>query len=502
VLPITDPADSCSGGRAGGAVGLVCCVAIVDATTPGTPAGDATVSADSAVSSPGADAGPDSTAPGDSGGTSDATVTSDVGTGVDAPSATEAAVDTGSDSPATGDDSGVDAPPDGSTEASVDAGADTGADAAGDVAVEAASTCGAAKACATPSDCPATGSACVTATCTTGCCGTVDVAAGTACDDGNACTQTDACQAGACVGSNSVTCTALDQCHVAGTCAPATGICSNPPVVDGTTCNDGNACYSNETCTAGVCGGTFCASALCGTSLAAFAGAKTTGWSFNGSASYDTTSNTAVLTDGVTVAEAGTVIYQDAIAADTFTVAFDFRFTTTNGRADGLAFVLATDGPTALGSGYGGFGVLGLHGYATELDIFDSGPCDPGNGNHAGIDSLSACGTNSGVPATIATSGDLYAQGAGLDHGVGDIGDGVWRTATVSMANGSLSVSITDPATSAAVAVPNLQAVALPGFVPGTAYYFGFGGGSGSNGLASRSEIRNVLVTFGSKRCL
>src|SRR5207247_9484497 len=51
---------------------------------------------------------------------------------------------------------------------------------------------------------------------------------GTACNDGNACTQTDTCQAGACVGSNPVVCSASDQCHVAGTCDTATGVCSNP----------------------------------------------------------------------------------------------------------------------------------------------------------------------------------------------------------------------------------------------------------------------------------
>src|SRR5216684_665797 len=39
-----------------------------------------------------------------------------------------------------------------------------------------------------------------------------------------------------------VTCTASDQCHVAGTCDPATGMCSNPPKANGTACNDGNAC--------------------------------------------------------------------------------------------------------------------------------------------------------------------------------------------------------------------------------------------------------------------
>src|SRR2546422_5636350 len=34
------------------------------------------------------------------------------------------------------------------------------------------------------------------------------------------------CQSGTCVGANPVTCTASDQCHVAGTCDPVTGTCS------------------------------------------------------------------------------------------------------------------------------------------------------------------------------------------------------------------------------------------------------------------------------------
>src|SRR5262249_34871179 len=50
----------------------------------------------------------------------------------------------------------------------------------------------------------------------------------TPCYDGNACTRTDTCQAGACRGGNPVVCTASDLCHTAGVCNPATGICSNP----------------------------------------------------------------------------------------------------------------------------------------------------------------------------------------------------------------------------------------------------------------------------------
>jgi slime mold repeat-containing protein len=88
-----------------------------------------------------------------------------------------------------------------------------------------------------------------------GTCSNPNQADGAACNDGDACTRSDTCQAGICTGTNPVVCAALDQCHVAGVCDPATGICSNPDEADGTTCDDGQFCTVNDTCTAGVCGG-------------------------------------------------------------------------------------------------------------------------------------------------------------------------------------------------------------------------------------------------------
>ena len=100
---------------------------------------------------------------------------------------------------------------------------------------------------------------CSTDTCDgTGVCQHAAAPDGTACTDGNACTQTDTCQGGTCVGANAVVCTAQDQCHVAGTCDPATGTCSNPNASNGLPCNDGNACSQTDTCQAGTCtGGSF-----------------------------------------------------------------------------------------------------------------------------------------------------------------------------------------------------------------------------------------------------
>jgi subtilisin family serine protease len=88
-----------------------------------------------------------------------------------------------------------------------------------------------------------------------GTCSNPAKANGAACNDSNACTQSDTCQGGACAGSNPVTCTALDQCHDPGVCDPASGACSNPNKTNGTTCNDGNACTRSDTCQSGTCTG-------------------------------------------------------------------------------------------------------------------------------------------------------------------------------------------------------------------------------------------------------
>ena len=64
----------------------------------------------------------------------------------------------------------------------------------------------------------------------TGACSNPATPDGAPCDDGNACTSADACKAGVCVPGTPVTCTALDACHLAGVCDPASGLCSSPVV--------------------------------------------------------------------------------------------------------------------------------------------------------------------------------------------------------------------------------------------------------------------------------
>ena len=109
----------------------------------------------------------------------------------------------------------------------------------------------------TPVDCSHLDDACNSGACnpSTGSCQAVPRADGTSCDDGDLCTQTDSCQSGTCVGANPVVCTALDQCHDPGVCNPSTGACSNPNKADGSACDDGNLCTQSDTCQAGSCVG-------------------------------------------------------------------------------------------------------------------------------------------------------------------------------------------------------------------------------------------------------
>ena len=98
------------------------------------------------------------------------------------------------------------------------------------------------------------GNACTSVdACDHGVCRGSDRPDGTSCSDGDACTQRDTCQTGACTGADPVVCTAGDQCHVEGTCDPATGACSTPAAPDGTACDDTETCSGQDACEVGVC---------------------------------------------------------------------------------------------------------------------------------------------------------------------------------------------------------------------------------------------------------
>jgi hypothetical protein len=83
---------------------------------------------------------------------------------------------------------------------------------------------------------------------------------GTSCQ-GRPCTTNSVCQGGSCLDGPYKTCTASDQCHIAGVCDPGTGKCTNPNSLNGKPCDDGLKCTAGDQCLAGVCQGTpFCPS--------------------------------------------------------------------------------------------------------------------------------------------------------------------------------------------------------------------------------------------------
>ena len=87
----------------------------------------------------------------------------------------------------------------------------------------------------------------------TGLCSSPEKSSGSPCDDGKACTRTDTCEQGVCVGANPVVCGPASQCHGEGECDEISGVCSYPPKEDGTPCSDGDACTDQDQCRSGRC---------------------------------------------------------------------------------------------------------------------------------------------------------------------------------------------------------------------------------------------------------
>src|SRR5262245_64760427 len=73
----------------------------------------------------------------------------------------------------------------------------------------------------------------------------------TQCADGNACNGAERCQGGICLPGQPLQCADTSPCTV-DSCDTLFG-CQHSPVVNGTSCSDGNSCNGTEVCQAGVC---------------------------------------------------------------------------------------------------------------------------------------------------------------------------------------------------------------------------------------------------------
>lgn len=136
-------------------------------------------------------------------------------------------------------------------------------------ACDGAGKCGGSK----PKDCSAAGDACNSGVCdtTTKACAKKPKAAGTACDDGDYCKTDDKCDnAGKCVGGPARVCPSNSaKCQV-GSCNAAVSKCLLVSAKDGSGCNDGNSCTQTDVCAKGTCTGgneKKCASDACNTGV-------------------------------------------------------------------------------------------------------------------------------------------------------------------------------------------------------------------------------------------
>jgi hypothetical protein len=78
---------------------------------------------------------------------------------------------------------------------------------------------------------------------------------GAACDDGLFCTATDTCKAGKCVGAGDACANQPKKDCMFPICSEVLKNCQYVPAFEGNTCDDGNACTTNTTCSNGTCGG-------------------------------------------------------------------------------------------------------------------------------------------------------------------------------------------------------------------------------------------------------
>jgi Bacterial lectin/Putative metal-binding motif len=217
----------------------------------------------------------------------------------------------------------------------------------------------------------------------------------------------------------------------------------------------------------------------CGSSIALTQ--PPTAWVFNGDATYESGVMGRSVLDPGEPAKAGSMIYQNPIATDSFTVTFDMQL----GNTDGLGFILETNGPTALGGAIGGIGMSGLTGYGVEFDTHqDSCGGDP-PANHVGVDDLSqVCGPMNNVQVSMFT----------VPLNTPNINDGAMHQAEITFSSGTVGVLVDG--------MTVVSAFTIPAFPTGQQFFYGFSASDWFAVTENTVFVWNVQVTFPTPRCL
>ncbi len=179
------------------------------------------------------------------------------------------------------------------------------------------------------------------------------------------------------------------------------------------------------------------------------------------------------LTDTINTGEAGSAFAANQVDVGGFSTIF--RFQMTDAEADGMAFVIQGQGPTALGETGGGLGYSGITpSVALKFDLYDNA------GEGTDSTGLFSGGTYPSEPGSV----DL--TNTPIDLHSGDI-----FLAQLNYDGALLSVTITDTTTglSAAQSYP----VDIPGLLGSDLGYVGFTGGTG--GLTVQSDILDWTYT-------
>lgn len=188
----------------------------------------------------------------------------------------------------------------------------------------------------------------------------------------------------------------------------------------------------------------------------------------------------AQLTDGATSFQAGSIFSTGQLGVSHFLAEFTFQVrggTDTSAIADGVAFVIQTSGPQALGGTGGGMGYAGLRGsVAVKFDVWDN------EGETNNSTGLFADGRYPSVPQ--AGSGDVNVPLAGT--GIDLLSR---RPFHVSMVYDGTALNVTLRDTVTGAFASQSYVVDIPALVGSTTAYVGFTGATGS--LRTINEVQS-----------